>query len=150
MSGGSDSGSSPGKILYNGKPIMNWLGSRLVYLPDDFGAPDIDGIVGEGEAYGYMYGNWDIVFVNAYDGDYIGQIYGQPAALTINGIPLDTNRDQLASLLGTPVYEDWGDEDYYAAHGMDNAYTMQFSQGNYSISFELDDPNGRAFSFRIY
>jgi hypothetical protein len=147
---GSGNNVSQGDVLYNGKPIINWLGSGLVYLRDEFGVPDIDGIVGEGEAYGYMYGNWDVVFVNAYDGDYIGFIYGQPAAIMLNGVTLDTNRDQLIRLFGTPVYEGWGDEDYYAAHGMDNAYFMQFIYQGISISFELDDPNGKAYSFSVY
>jgi hypothetical protein len=141
--------SYPDEIIYNGKPLLNWLGSRLADLREEFGSPEVEGVIGEGGAYGFRYE--DIEFVKYEQGEAIESISGMPSSLSINGITLNTNRNQLVSFFGNPVYEDWGDESYYASLGMENSYRISFNyQGKYSISFELDDPNGKAWSFYIY
>ena len=127
------------EILFDGKPVLTWLGSRLVYLHDEFGPPDIEGVVGEGGVDGYVYGSWDVVFVNAYDGDYIDSIYGRPAFLTLNGATLNQNRDGLIALFGAPYHEDWINN-----YGIDIYYITFIYQEAYSISFDLSTPDSNA------
>jgi hypothetical protein len=139
----------PGEVLYKGRPIMNWIGSWLDSLIYEFGPPDVDGIVWEGGTYGYAYGNWEVVFVKAYAGDYIDFIYGCPAAITVDGATLDKNRGGLVGIFGNPEYEGWeedyGGETYYMLFSYQGPYYVLFD-----LLFELDDPNGKAYQFWIF
>ena len=134
-----------GVILYSGKPLLNWLGSSLTDLRGEFGNPDIEGVVWEGETYGYQYNrNGGITFNKSKYGDDIEAIWGNPANLTYHGDTLNTNREGLVSLFGTPIFEDWNDD-----YGKETYYMLFYYQDKYSLAFESTDPDDKANEFWI-
>ena len=130
------------EILYNDKPILNWLGLRLADLRDQFGAPDFEGVVWEGGTYGYSYDG--ITFNKSQYGEDIDAIWGSPGTLIIDGVTLDMDREELINLFGSPVFEDWNDD-----YGEVTYYIKFCYHETYFISFELNDLYDKAFEFWI-
>lgn len=131
------------RILYKGEAIIYWMGSGLANLRDVFGEPDAEGIVGEGSAYGFRYED-GTAFVKREQGEDIEYIIANPSSFSVDGVTLDTNRDQLVRLLGEPDSEGWIND-----YGTDAYYVKFIYQGKYAVWFTLDDPNGKAYDCGI-
>ena len=141
--GGVPQNAHPVEILYDGEPIVNWLGSRLSDLRMGFGEPNYKGVVWEGGTLGCSYDG--ITFNKSEYGDDIEYIWGEPAAITFNGTALDLNRGGLVGLFGPTDYEGW-----YESFGYE-AYAIHFTvQEVYTISFSTEDPSSPAFEFWVY
>jgi len=119
----------PEAVLYDGKPIVKYLGGTADEITVMMGVPlgdsgdnppsriDYDGIH-------FWYD--DGIFVRA-------EVYNLDL-LEVDGVPLDKNRAGLIGLLGEPAHEWWGDDDEW---GPEDVYSMAYQLTDCSIIFDF-------------
>lgn len=131
-------------ILFEEKNIIDYLGSSIDYVYDDFGTnkygTNINGSLHEDSEYiGYD----SIAFV--YDDEsYIDSILGDTTMLTYNGETLNKSRNELVKLLGEPDFEDLSYNNNYKKY----IHWMEYVYGDYIFRFDFEE--GTAFLLTIY
>jgi hypothetical protein len=142
---------NPGEIVYSGIPVYQYLYTTTDEIKNYLGTPSFEG----GAQAGYYLEYDGISFgFEEYDGTPISVTeisVWKPNLLTVDGATLDKNRNELANLLGAPIFEDWMENEYDAG-----TFTYQMEYLLWDAPFplliiiELPDTDSKATSIRVY
>lgn len=124
----------PGKLLYDGSPICQFLGASRDRVTAAFGDP-----LSEDEWGNISYDG--LLFLCDYNTGEVSWIQLSPGKCEIDGTALNQKRAGLTSLLGDPVSEDWS--------WTDDGYYMEFGTSCYMIRFDMEDPEAEAESLLV-
>ena len=133
-----------GEILYDGNPILQFMGADISEVIDVLGEPldvtsrppstDIAGI--------YVY---DRLYFHVDDNTSIGYITMSPDVCEIDGVSLDKNRDELISILGVPEYEMFDEEGEFS-----NYLLLDFEIQDCLVRFCLETSDEKASWMEVY
>lgn len=120
--------SNDGEMTFNGVPVSSFIGVPINSITYWCGKP-----LEYNEGGGVNYCKYDGIYLEF---DYIGTIYSvgiAPEMCSVDGKTLDTNRDGIVSILGTPSEEEWGETGYRVRY--------EYYSDNYSANFFMTSPD---------
>ena len=133
----SSGGATVNEVLYNGIPVLSFLDSSIYALRDlsnVFGNPTGSVVEDIMQTYFNEVANW---------GEFLGyrEIFiWDLSALTVNGVSLDKDRNELINILGTPIYDGIHED-----AGGNETWRLQYKD----MTFIFTSPANKAHGFAL-
>lgn len=133
-----------GEILYDGIPILQFMGVDISKVIDVLGEPlDVTSRSPSTDMAGiYVY---DRLYFHVDDNTPIGYITMSPDVCEIDGVSLDKNRDELISILGVPKSERFDDEGEFS-----NYLLLDFEIQGCLVRFCLETSDKKTSWMEVY